>query len=388
MKTEKKQYKEEGYVSFDPEELKNATQEGNPNGEAYELLWEATRVSSHADDNIYPTTAAEVDAMEDLVNKAQSALKNPDTKFSERVSELRSVIDWSRKRHWKLNWRVIAGVLLSVFILHTCSDNKQGDVKKAENKVELVQKWQDVPLTNLDLESLKEQSFVINHNPFVSAEVWYDWKQRNVAHDYHTAIKNIAYNEEELKKPDIGKDLKEFYNDQIKNNQKKMKETKKLFEKIQNSDFNDLKEMAMEEAEDIVDEKKSDARFVKFWNIFFLLLIPVYIFAARPRGYTISRYRLEANTLGAIEKIGLWLSGGLLSAGMGIGFVDIVTKWSDGSTTRSDDGTGPARLAIKVGLFVAAALVFCAVSCFLMLYATITGMIRNYDWKNLKTKAA
>lgn len=166
-----------------------------------------------------------------------------------------------------------------------------------------------------------------------------------------------------------------------------MKETKKQFEKLQKADFKELKEMAMDEAEEIIDEKKSDAKFVKFWNIFFLLLIPVYIFAARPYGYTISRYRLEADGLNAIEKIGLWLSGGLLSAGMGISFVNVVTKWSDGSTTSRDDGTGPARLAIQFGLFVAAALVFCAVSCFLMLYATITGLIRNYNWKEVKAKA-
>ena len=72
---------------------------------------------------------------------------------------------------------------------------------------------------------------------------------------------------------------------------------------------------------------------------------------------------------------------------MGISFVNVVTKWSDGSTTSRDDGTGPARLAIQFCLFVAAALVFCAVSCFLMLYATITGLIRNYNWKEVKAKA-
>ena len=76
-----------------------------------------------------------------------------------------------------------------------------------------------------------------------------------------------------------------------------------------------------------------------------------------------------------------------MAAGAGIGFVDVVTKWSDGSVTREDDGTGSARLALKVFLFVAAVLVFCAVSCLLMLYATITGLIRNYDWSEVKKKA-
>jgi hypothetical protein len=44
------------------------------------------------------------------------------------------------------------------------------------------------------------------------------------------------------------------------------------------------------------------------------------------------------------------------------------------------------RLALKVGLFLAAVAVFCAVSCFLMLYATISGLIRNYNWTNIKNK--
>ena len=398
MKENVKKGKDEGYISFDPEELKNATQEGDPNDEAYELLWEATCVSSHVNDdekecghiesdNIYPTTAEEVDRMEELLDKAEKALKEPNIEFSSRVTELREVVKWSRKRHWKLQWKVIAGVILSVIILHLFADSKQGDVSKVEKKMEQVKNWQEEPLKKLNLATLKEQKFVFNDNPFVSPKVWYDREQRNVAHNYYQAISNIAYNEKELLKPDLGKELKEFYEGQIENNKKKMEETKERFDKLQKADFDDVQEMALEEVEGLVDEKKSDAHFVLFWNIFFLLLIPVYIFAARPRGYTISRYRREADNLGTVEKIGLWLSGGLLTAGMGIGFVNIVTKWSDGSTTSEDDGTGPVRLAIKVGLFVAAALVFCAVSCFLMLYAAIAGLIRNYDWKSVKNRA-
>lgn len=64
-----------------------------------------------------------------------------------------------------------------------------------------------------------------------------------------------------------------------------------------------------------------------------------------------------------------------------IGFVEIVTKWSDGSTTREDDGTGPLRLGLKLLLLAAAVVVVCAVSCLLMLYSTIMGLTRNYNWK-------
>lgn len=397
MKSEKKQRKEEGYVSFDPEELKNATQEGDPNDEAYELLWEATCVSSHVDDadkaagrtdedNIYPTTAAEVDKMEDLVNKAQAALKVPDSQFAERVAELKGIISWSRKRHWKLNWRVVVGVLISVFLLHMIADSRNGDVRKEENKVKQVESWVEMPLTYHKLESLEQANYVYSKDIYASVKVWHEQTQRRVAYDYHRAKSSIVYNEAELQKADLGESLRDFYERELESSKKKVESTLEEYTTLQKASFEQLQEMALKEVDASLGEAKSGKTFVLFWNIFFILLIPVYIFAARPYGYTISRHRREAANLGKLEKVGLWLSGGLFAAGAGIGFVDVVTKWSDGSETRSDDGTGPARLAIKVGLFALAVIVFCCVSCFLMLYATITGLIRNYDWKKVKAK--
>ena len=398
MKEEKKQHKEEGYISFDPEELKNATQEGDPNDEAYELLWEATCVSSHVDnvdkaagrtddDNVYPTTAAEVDAMETLVNQAVVALKVPNAEFSERVAELRGIIDWSRQRHWKLNWRVILGVVITVIILAFAVDSREGDVLKAQKKIDQIEKWEKVEITKFNLDSLSQTKFYFPDDKFVSAKVWNEQEQRLTAWDYRTATANIEYNKaiiaDETKERAVRKEAKK----DLKKAEKKQEECLEKFEDLQDMSLKKMKKLAMAEAEEKLDKAESAKTVVWIWNMFFLLLIPVYIFAARPYGYTISRHRREADNLGKIEKIGLWLSGGLMAAGAGIGFVDIVTKWSDGTVTRSDDGTGPARLALKVFLFVAAVLVFCAVSCLLMLYATITGLIRNYDWSEVKKKA-
>lgn len=395
----KKSSKEEGYVSFDPDELRNATSEGDPNDEAYELLWEATCVSSHVDDtdkaaghtdedNIYPTTPAEVDAMENLVDRAEAALKVPDGEFSRRVDELRGIIKWSRKRHWKLNWRVVVGVIISVFLLHLMVDSRDGDVQKELNRVQQVESWEEMPLTLFNIDSLGQTKYLFPKDKYVTIKVWHEQAQREVAWEYYSAKVSIPQNEAELQKSDLSESLKEFYEKQLKMNKKRLKENLEKFETLQEASFKKLQKMALEELDEEVDEAQSAKTFVMFWNIFFLLLIPLYVFAARPYGYTISRYRREADNLGKLEKIGLWLSGGLFATGAGIGFVDIVTKWSDGSESRSDDGTGPVRLAIKIGLFVLAVLVFCGVSCFLMLYATITGLIRNYDWREVKGKVA
>jgi hypothetical protein len=396
MKKDQKKSKEEGYIPFDPEELKNITQEGDPNDEAYELLWEATCVSSHVsetskasghadDDDIYPTSAQETDKMEELVNQAVAALKEPNPEFNEKVSALRDIIGWSRKRHWKLNWRIIVGVIIFIFILNHCASSKKADVNDVAEKLEIVKNWNEDNIT-IPLEKFEGAGWRILEKYYADAKTWKSYKLSFIAHDYYTAQKDIEYFKAELEK-DKSEGVRKYDVEGLEKSTKKFKDKAEEYKELNEADFEEFQEMAIEEFEGKLDEKESDANWVKFWNIFFILLIPVYIFAARPFGYLISRYRKEANTMSKIEKIGLWLSGGLFAAGAGIGFVDIVTKWSDGSTSRSDDGTGPVRLAIKLGLFAAAVLVFCAVSCFLMLYATITGLKRNYDWGAVKAKA-
>lgn len=397
MKEKSKQRKEEGYVSFDPEQFQNTTQENAPNSEAYRLLWEACCVSSHMDevkkhanniddDDIYPTSATETKKMEELVELAAKAVKNPEPEINSHIGELRQIIEWSKSRHWKLNWKVIVGVIVSVFILNMCAGNKQDDAKKVSANIEKINNWQEDNIT-IKMETFKDAKWEYHSAPYATAKVWKEYALRNAAIDYYNALKDIEYYKTELEKHKED-NLKDYYEEQLREKEEKPKEKLEYYDKLNNADFAKIKERALEEVNVKLQAKEADADWVKFWNYFFLLLIPVYIFAARPHGYTISRYRREASTLNTIEKIGLWLSGGLLATGASIGFVDIVTKWSNGRTTRSDDGTGPARLAIKVGFFVAAILVFCAVSCFLMLYATITGLIRNYSWKSVKDKTA
>ena len=401
MKDEEKKSMEEGYVSFDPEELKNSTQEGDPNDEAYELLWEATCVSSHVsdidkaarstdEDNIYPTTPAEVDKMEELVNKAVAALKEPNDEFSQRISELRDIIAWSRKRHWKLNWVIIAGVAISAFILACMIGGGQGNINEASARVAKVEAWEEVELVHFDnLYALLHSNIsgCDTKYKYDSPTNWYHHELRSVAWNYAEAVKSIADDEKYLKTEE-DETMIEGRKRAIKNATERKEEAVERFEELKDLDYKGVKEMALEEAEDGLSAAESGAAFANFIIVAFIMLIPLYIFASRPYGYTISRYRREEKNLGRIQKVGMWLSGGMLAIEGGIGFVDIVTKWSDGSTTREDDGTGPVRLVIKVLLIGGAVLIFCLTSTFIMLYATITGLIRNYDWTEVKKKVA
>ena len=392
---------EDGYLSFDPEELKNATQQGHPNDEAYELLWEATCVSSHVNDvdkaagttdeeNVYPTSAEEVDKMEKLVDKAALALKEPDSAFSQRVGELRDIIEWSRKRHWQFNWRIIAGAIVSAFLLPMFLGADQNHVRELQNNVAKVNKWEPVELVHFDsMEELLASKIkgCDSKYEYDSPTNWYNSSLHFIAWHYTESTKDIEQCEAQLKDPEMEWRY-ESIKEHLPNAKKRKEEAVERFEKIKDFDYEDVKKAALEEAEARVAGAEFADAFVNFIVICFVLIIPLYVIATRPYGYMVSRHRREAKYMGKLEKFALWLSGGMLAAEAGIGFVDIVKEWSDGSTTREDDGTGAVRLAIKVALIAGAVIVYCTVSSILMIYATITGLIRNYDWKEIKNKLA
>lgn len=392
---------EDGALSFDPEELKNATQEGHPNDEAYELLWEATCVSSHVNDvdkaagttdeeNVYPTSAEEVDKMEELVDKAAQALKEPDSAFSQRVGELRDIIEWSRKRHWQFNWRIIAGAIVSAFLLPMFLGADQNHVREMQNNVAKVNKWEPVELVHFDnMEELLASDIkgCDSKYEYDSPTNWYNSSLHFIAWHYTESTKDIEECEAQLKDPEMEWRY-ESIKEHLPNAKKRKEEAVERFEKIKDFDYDDVKKAALEEAEARVAGAKFADAFVNFIVICFVLMIPLYVFATRPYGYMMSRHRRESKVMGKLEKFALWLSGGMLAAEAGIGFVDIVKEWSDGSTTREDDGTGAVRLAIKVALIAGAVILYCTVSSILMIYATITGLIRNYDWKEIRNKLA
>ncbi len=386
---------EQGYISFAPEDLEKQAQNDTANRDAYELLDKAMFTSSHVSvrdkergevdvDDIYPITLEEADEMEHLLDRAEAAAGNPrDGFFQDRLGELRGIVRWSKQRHWNFSWMVIIGVIVSVFILSQCSDQKDSEAKEVEKSVSAVKDWAERD-TTIAIESFKDKKSEINlyMARFSSPTVYKSTILERAAGDYYGYVRSAAENRAKADTASTAQ-RKENYLKWAKEHDEKAAEYLAKYNELNALSFKEVKEKAMEEVEGAAGEAKSSARWIWFWNIFFLILIPVYVFAERPYGYAISRYRTEAKVLGGIKKGGLALAGGLLSVAGSIGFVDIVTKWSDGSTTREDDGTGPLRWGLKLLLVAAAVVVVCVVSCFLMLYSTIMGLKRNYDWKTI-----
>lgn len=373
MAKKKRTSKASGYVSFNKEDVQNEINNDGQNREALGLLLEAMDVSKHvqkkvkkgkeyaiSDDDIYPTTLEETQRMESLLNQAEKAADNPsDREFFAQLSEMRDIVAWSKKRHWNFSWVIAICVFLVTLFFGSRAKDWDEKAGRQENYVKGIENWQDSSVNayrNKKIDNL-EQRMTID--------------DKNIT--YYQSVIDTSSSKQAVK--DAKKSLERVEKDK-KERQAELAGWKK-------ADNEEIKEQADKEGTKILKHFKKEKRFWRFWQWFFLLLIPLYIFAERPYGYSMSRYRTEAQVLGGIKKAAFAISGGLLGIAGSIKFTEVVTKWSDGSTTREDDGTGALKIGIIALLVIAALIVIAVMACALMLYSTIAGLIRNYDWKSM-----
>ena len=145
---------ENGYVSFTQDDLKEKMKANPANEKAYEFLDAAMCTSSHITiedenqqtvniDDVYPCSEAECDEMDRLLEEAKSKVKDPnDAFFHERYDELKSIVDWSRKKHWTFQWLLIAGCVLSIFIMFRISGKVSSNRQNIEEKVAAIKSWE------------------------------------------------------------------------------------------------------------------------------------------------------------------------------------------------------------------------------------------------------
>ncbi len=386
---------EQGYVSFTADDLKQGAERNPANDEAYGYLDDAMFTSSHIKeedknrgtvdiDDVYPITLEETLEMEKLLDKADAALKDSnDAFYHDRSSELRGIVEWSKKRHWTFQWLLLLGVFLTTCYIFYKSGDAGSRVDRAKAELAAVEAWEemDVDTIAFELDSLKgcgsETTVYVQYD---NAAVYKASRLLRLAQNYDI---QLADQERYLAMADTAstKEDRKKYQEWAESAEEEAEAYKEEFEEVSEFDFDDCHEAAIDRHEDRVSATKSSYRFAILWTIFFILLCPLYIFAERPYGYTISRHRTEAKVLGGIKKVAFALAGGLFTTGLFMkGSQEVHVKWSDGSRTVEDDGTWPIRMGIKLGLMLLAVIVFCVTSSVLVIYSTITGLKRNYDW--------
>ncbi len=383
----------EGYLSFDIVEVKQLSESDSPNAEAYGYLYQAVTTQAGTDkgiDDVYPETALETEQMRALVDKARKARVDMSDQYLKIcLDELDEILDWSSTRHWNFQWQVILGVILTVAFLSWRVDQKQESVENRQENVAAVEGWEETD-TVLNWDTTPEDlyspaGFVKYAN--LSAKNYKLLSLYEQKSSYASAMEaadEYAAKADTAQSRDVRKSLEERRDESLAH----AKECRKEFDRINKMDFKDIKKMALDEYGSWVKSAKAEKRAVRAWNIFFIILIPVYIFAERPYGYTMTRTRAESSTLRGISKFTYAMSAMMMGSAASIGWIRTVTKYSDGRTESSyDAGTNAPVMIMKAGLYIAAFALICVVSCILMLYMTIQGLRRNYNWAPLMAKA-
>lgn len=336
----------------------------------------------------------ELEIVNSIISEAHDALNRGETEGIDTaaLNELQSAADYAGDRHWTFQWKIIAGAIISVILLSWWSGSKKEDAAEQQKVVDRIEKWQKTD-TVIKIEAFKDR---VGSNTVQEYE-----KRLNRASDYKyyqllcigTQYHGVAsYIEGEVARhPNIAdpekKESHAKYIEKLKKEQPaREKELKEKYDNLNKMTFKEIHGMALEEVRGTLEDKESSASTARFWFWFLIVCTPLYIFACRPYGYSLNKHAVEAETLNGIHKFAMWASGGLVGAAAALHYTTIITKWSDGRVEKSDDGMGPVIMVTKILLICAAVLVFCFVSCFIMAYATIVGLIRNYDWKAIFAK--
>lgn len=358
-----KQARKMGYTSFSSDDFTNQTN----NVASTELFRQMMLVPKKVqkcvekgeehkikDSHYYPRSMEETLRMEELLNQAYEAITDQsDTEFIGALDEMRDIINWSKTRQWNFQWSLIVGVLLFVaFLWYSTGDSKKSieynkaDLEKIQNGSDsLLYAYRDDMLEANKRNLITYQDYVTDYNSRMDTAT-------------------LKSNKKEYAR------LKKEYEEEVVNYQKKV-------EVLTNANIQQIKEIAIKDKKEYLSRSKGSHRKLVIWTIFFILLVPAYIYAERPYGYMISKRRMESKILEWIRKIMFWLAGSFFAGAAALQVTETVTKWSDGSETRENDGT--AIMAMKFVLLLIAAVIFVFTSVALVLYSTIAGLIRNYE---------
>ena len=384
--------REMGAVGFSMDDVRQVQdQKDSVNAKAYEYMVEAMAVSANymGDtindegvrlDDVYPTTYEETMKMDELLDKSELAVKDDnDQEYNKMIEELRGIVGWSRRRHFNFSWGIILGTIITVIAVIYWAQGDKQTKQQRKAQMEQVKAW-ELPGDETGIDYKKMMDTVEYYDQWKGAAEYKAYSMK-VMGDRVQDYQKTADADRAKADTASTKDRKKYYLEYAKKYDKKAEKAQKELAEIQGWDLKDAQKAAVKQQKKWYREASKAAAFSYILMIFFLLLIPLYIIANHSWGYVITRTREEQETLDKIKKWGFRIAAGLFGAAAAMeATTEYRVHWSDGSKSTEYE-TNWFIVALKVALLVAALVVIAVVSTGIMLYSTIVGLKRNYDWK-------
>lgn len=385
------QLHEMGAVNFTMDDVRNVqNQKDSVNAKAYDYMVEAMSVSANymgdtiseegvRMDDVYPTTLEETLKMDELLDKSERAVKDDnDEEYNKMIVELRGIVGWSRRRHFNFSWGIIFGTIITVAAVIWLSNSNADEKQRRKAELAAVEAW-----------TVEEGDTTVAFSPktdvkygteFLDAKHYKAYQLANAAKYHFSYLKDAEQYQQHADTAQL-KDRKKYYLEQKKRCEKRSEKYQKDYEEASKWTLEDAKKAAVKEKKASARSASRSAAFAYCLMVFFILLIPVYIFANHSWGYVITRTREEAALLEKIKQWGFGIAAGLFGAAAAMEATQQYrVHWSDGSKTTETE-VNWFVVAIKVALLIAALVIVAVVSTGIMIYSTIAGLKRNYDWK-------
>jgi len=374
------------------------------NAEAWDHLDEAMFTSSLISDkerekgvvddgeDIYPRTKEEALHMDEELKLAMETAQEPDEEnFAERYGMLREIVDWSLKRHSTWKWSLIAGALLGAGIFYYFKKDQEDDILKAKVDREQVQQWQPMKVTETPFDKCPSQHA---NNA---------WALRLTAADKYKMYElidlksSVEYNQKSSteygQRADTAKlaENKEKYLKYQKSYAEDAVKYRAKYDSINAMDFDQIHEMAKTALAKRVEGEVSHGNTLRNYMIYLVILIPLYIITGYPHGYSITRHQRRSGCLNIFRKVGFGLASFCFGAGVAMALLpnyQVKTTYSDGHSETHTEANwfNLVILALKFGLMIVGAFIFCFVASVIMTIETFYGLLENFNWKGLMAK--
>ena len=374
------------------------------NAEAWDHLDEAMFTSSLISDkerekgvvddgeDIYPRTKEEALHMDEELKLAMETAQEPDEEnFAERYGMLREIVDWSLKRHSTWKWSLIAGALLGAGIFYYFKKDQEEDIRRAKIEREQVKEWHPIDVAQTPFDKCPDQHA---NNAYSLRLTAADKYKMYKLIDLKSSVEyNQKSSQEYGQRADTAKlaENKEKYLKSQKSYAETAVQKRAEYDSINAMDFKQIHEMAQQDLARRVESEESHGNTLYGYMVYLLILIPLYIITGYPHGYSITRHRRRSGCMNIFRKVGFGIASFCFGAGLAMSLLpdDIVkTTYSDGHTETHTEGNAANLiiLAMKFGLMIVGAFIFCFVASVIMTIETFYGLLENFNWKGWMAK--
>jgi len=304
----------------------------------------------NVENSIYPITMDECEEMRERLELAEQSQKTSDEKFSAILNEMKSIVEWSKKKHFTCSGFLVACFLVFVSLLGGAFSTKEAE--KWEMNLNCVNSWDDKD-TTLTLEESYHFKYPENEclNSPTIAKYYY----------LYDIAKQIYW---DSIKVDVGTDEEEITQARIR-----LEENLNEFNRRSAMTTREIKNELIDYYESKISEAKIPSNITRTMLI---LLSVLYLFSCNQYGYNISRFH---RSKGAKNSLFYFSS---------IYFMSILlSKTNYSRRITQEEANSEAK--VKFGFLFLGLILMVLFSSVILIISTFNGIYYNYiePWKNI-----